>query len=96
MLDKRLAIVSIPLIAVHFTILYFWIFDWENLTTDLGLISWGGSVLLGMIIYFAYLNCNCTIKNEGLPIKILFGSTLMTIILCVLTIMIEWISNSMP
>ncbi|TCJ01903.1 hypothetical protein [Cytobacillus praedii] len=96
MLDKRLAIVSIPLIAVHFTILYFWIFDWGNLTTDLGLISWGGSILLGMIIYFAYLNCNCTMKNEGFLIKILFGSTLMTIILCVLTIMIEWISNSMP
>lgn len=54
MSKKLLAIISVPLVIVHLIILYFWIVDWKKLATEIGLISWIGSIILGIIVYFAY------------------------------------------
>ncbi|OEF99272.1 hypothetical protein BHF71_09345 [Vulcanibacillus modesticaldus] len=96
MLRSILVIITIPLVIIHFTILYFWVFDWRKLVTQVGLISWISSIILGIIVYFAYRE---SIRNQKFTVvsrKILFSSTLMTIVLGVLALVIEAITKSMP
>lgn len=96
MLRLILVIITLPLVAIHFAILYFWVFDWRKLVTQVGLISWIFSIILGIFVYFAYRKF---IKNQKFTVvsrKVLFSSTLMTIVLGVLTLVIEVITRSMP
>jgi peptidoglycan biosynthesis protein MviN/MurJ (putative lipid II flippase) len=97
LLYKLLLIVTFPLIVVHFMILYFWIFDWQKLATELGLTSWISSMVLGVFFYLLYRR-NGKLKSKTFSIfrKMLFSSTLMTVILSLLAIAIEAIINSMP
>jgi hypothetical protein len=96
MLRSILVIITIPLVVIHFAILYFWVLDWKKLVTKVGLISWIGSIILGILVYFAYRKF---IRNQKFTVvsrKVLFSSTLMTIVLGVLALVIEAITSSMP
>jgi ABC-type sulfate transport system permease subunit len=78
-------------------ILYFWIFDWKKLVTGLGLTAWISSIVLGVIFYLLYQrNGNLNAKSFSIFKKILFSSTLMTVILSLLAVAIELVTNSMP
>ena len=97
MVKRLLAIISIPLVVIHLLILYFWIFDWKKLVAEVGLISWIGSIIFGVIIYLLYRKLVITEKGIILISKrIIFATTLMTILLGVLTLIIEFITSSMP
>ncbi|RHW39115.1 hypothetical protein D1B31_14260 [Neobacillus notoginsengisoli] len=96
MVIKLLALSSKPLVVVHLAILYFWIFDWEKLMTKVGLISWGGSILLGVIIYLLYRKLVITEKRIVVSKIIVLATTLMTVLLGVFTLIIEFITRSMP
>ncbi|PLS15422.1 hypothetical protein CVD28_22615 [Bacillus sp. M6-12] len=95
MLKKLLTIISVPLVAVDFFIFYFWISDWEKLNSKIGLTIWVGSILLGVVIYFAYRNLDQTEKSVSVYSRLVFGSTLITIFLGVFAIIIEFITSSM-
>jgi hypothetical protein len=83
--------------VVHFIILYFWIFDWQKLVTGLGLTSWISSMVLGVFFNLLYQrNGNLNAKSLSIFRKMLFTSTLMTVILSLLAIAIEVITHSMP
>jgi len=96
MLRLILIIITIPLVVIHFAILYFWVFDWRKLVTQVGLISWIFSIILGILVYFAYRKFIGNQKFTFVNRKVLFSSTLMTIVLGVLTLVIEVITRSMP
>lgn len=96
MLKNLLTIISVPLVIVHVIILYFWIGDWEKLVTEIGLISWIGSIVLGIVVYIAYRLSNHLEKRIIVTKRIVFCSTLMTLFLGIFAIMIEAITNSMP
>ncbi|MGD6993863.1 hypothetical protein ACQCUZ_15570 [Sutcliffiella horikoshii] len=87
-------VIAMPLIVVHLLIAYFWIFNWEKLTTDVGLISWIGSIILGLIIFT--MNRKSKTSNQKLSYKIVTATTFMTILLGVFALMIEFITSSMP
>jgi drug/metabolite transporter (DMT)-like permease len=91
-----LTLITIFLVIIHFAILYFWIFDWSQLVTPVGFISWIGSIILGILVYFAYLKFDRSQRFTDVSRKLLFISTLMTIILAVLAFAIESITRSMP
>ncbi|MBA2875105.1 hypothetical protein HNR31_001878 [Anoxybacillus caldiproteolyticus] len=96
MLRSIWVIITIPLVVIHFAILYFWVFDWRKLVTQVGLISWIGSIILGTLVYFAYRKFIRNQKFTVISRKVLFSSTLMTIVLGVLALIIEAIARSMP
>ena len=96
MLKIILTIIAIPLVIIHLFILYFWIFDWRQLVTEVGLSSWIGSIILGILIYFIYRKFVQSDKLATLSRKLIFSSTLMTIILGIFALVIEFITNSMP
>ncbi|WP_245840041.1 hypothetical protein [Sutcliffiella horikoshii] len=87
-------VIAMPLIVVHLLIAYFWIFNWEKLTTDVGLISWMGSIILGLVIFT--MNRKSKTSNQKLSYKIVTATTFMTILLGVFALMIEFITSSMP
>ncbi|MGP7815649.1 hypothetical protein [Niallia sp. 01092] len=95
MLKNLFAIISIPLVIIHLFILYFWIFDWEKLVMKMGQISWIGSILLGIVFYLAYHYLFKTEKNMMVS-RIVFCSTLITIVLGVLALLIELATSLMP
>ena len=96
MLKKLLLIISVPLVIVHLIILYFWIVDWGKLVTEIGLLSWVGSILFGIIVYFVYWKLNHSEKEFLVTKRIVFSSTLMTVFLSFVTILIEFATSSMP
>ena len=84
------------LLIVQLGIVYLWIFDWRHLVTQAGLIIWISSIVLGILLYFTYSK---SVKSEKFIIvsrKVVFSSTLMTIILAILALVIEAITKSMP
>jgi hypothetical protein len=83
------------IIAVHLIMMYFWIFDWEKLITPIGLAGWGGSIIVGFMVYSFYAARERK-KSIKLQRHILIGSTMMTVCLAVLALIIEWITSSMP
>ncbi|WP_226683094.1 hypothetical protein [Sutcliffiella horikoshii] len=87
-------VITMPLVVVHLLIAYFWIFDWEKLTTDIGLISWIGSILLGIVVFI--INRKSKTSDQYLSKKIVAATTFMTILLGVFALMIEFITSSMP
>ncbi|MEA3318592.1 MAG: hypothetical protein U9Q88_01100 [Bacillota bacterium] len=89
-----LRIITIPLIVVHLSILYLWIFDWEKLVTEVGLISWISSIIIGVVIII--INRKSMTSDQKLSKKILATSTFMTILLGVFALVIEVITSSMP
>lgn len=96
MLKNLLTIITVPLVMVHLIILYFWIGDWEKLVTEIGLISWIGSIVLGIVVYIGYRLSNHSEKRIIVTKRIVFCSTLITLFLGIFAIMIEAITNSMP
>lgn len=96
MLKNLLLIISVPLVIVHLIILYFWIVDWEKLVTEIGLLSWVGSILLGTFVYFMYWKLNHSEKEFLVTKRIVFSSTLMTVFLSFVTILIEFATSLMP
>lgn len=96
MLKSILTLITILLVIIHFAILYFWIFDWQQLVTQVGLISWIGSIILGILVYFVYYMFIRSQKFTVVSRRVLFSSTLMIIILGVLALVIESITRSMP
>lgn len=96
MLKNLLLIISIPLVIVHLIILYFWIVDWEKLVTEIGLLSWVGSILMGIFVYFVYWKLNHSEKEFLVTKRIVFSSTLMTVFLSFVTILIEFATSLMP
>ncbi|MGD6780256.1 hypothetical protein [Sutcliffiella horikoshii] len=93
-LERMVRVIAMPLIVVHLLIAYFWIFNWEKLTTDVGLISWIGSIILGLVIFT--INRKSKTSNQKLSYKIVTATTFMTILLGVFALMIEFITSSMP
>ncbi|WP_262372621.1 hypothetical protein [Sutcliffiella horikoshii] len=89
-----LRIMTIPLVVVHLSILYLWIFDWEKLVTEVGLISWIGSIIIGIVVFI--LNRKLMTSDQKLSKKIVATTTFMTILLGVFALMIEFITSSMP
>ncbi|WP_379969519.1 hypothetical protein [Ectobacillus sp. sgz5001026] len=96
MVKLILTLLTIPLIIIHFSILYFWIFDWKRLVTEVGLIYWIGSIVVGILLYIVYRKW----ITNGIVItinrRILCSTTVMTIVLGILALMIESIVRSMP
>jgi hypothetical protein len=95
-LRNILKILSIPLILVQLLILYFWIFDWEKLVTQFGLITWIVSIILGVVIYFIYLKLALKDKKSIVNKRIVLCSTLLTIVLAMGALLIESVTSSMP
>ncbi|MET3690396.1 phosphoglycerol transferase MdoB-like AlkP superfamily enzyme [Priestia megaterium] len=93
---NTLKILSIPLILVQLLILYFWIFDWEKLVTQVGLITWVISIVLGIFIYFIYLKLSLKDKKSIVNKRIVLCSTLLTIVLAMGALLIEFFTSSMP
>lgn len=93
-MERIMRVVTMLLIVVHLLLAYFWIFDWEKLTTDVGLISWIGSVILGVIVFI--INRKSKTSDQQLSKKIVAITTFMTILLGVFALMIEFITSSMP
>ena len=93
---NTLKILSIPLILVQLLILYFWIFDWEKLVTQIGLITWVISIVLGIFIYFIYLKLSLKDKKSIVNKRIVLCSTLLTIVLAMGALLIEFFTSSMP
>ncbi|WP_394542788.1 hypothetical protein [Priestia aryabhattai] len=93
---NTLKILSIPLILVQLLILYFWIFDWEKLVTQIGLITWIVSIILGIVVYFIYLKLSLKDKKSIVNKRIVLCSTLLTIVLAMGALLIEFVTSSMP
>jgi hypothetical protein len=91
-----LPIVSAPLVVVQLFILYFWIFDWKKLVIETGLIVWVSSILLGVIIYLLYRRLNTAEKSIVVTKRIVFTSTLITVLLGFFALIIEFTVSSMP
>ncbi|NER44430.1 hypothetical protein G3M54_31300 [Bacillus megaterium NBRC 15308 = ATCC 14581] len=96
MLRNTLKILSIPLILVQLLILYFWIFDWEKLVTQIGLITWIVSIVLGIVIYLLYLKLSLKDKSNIASKRDILCSTLLTIALAMGALLIEFVTSSMP
>ncbi|SDM67689.1 hypothetical protein [Sediminibacillus halophilus] len=96
MFKKLSLIITISLVVVHFIILYFWMVDWEKLVTEIGLICWIGSIVLGVIAFLVYRKLNLSDKSIMVIKRVIFSSTLMTIFLGALAIFIELTTSSMP
>ncbi|MBK0010163.1 hypothetical protein IAE23_27225 [Bacillus sp. S35] len=96
MLRNTLKTLSIPLILVHLLILYFWIFDWEKLVTQIGLITWSVSIVLGIVIYFIYLKLSLKDKKSIVNRRIVLCSTLLTLVIAMGALLIEFVTSSMP
>ncbi|MBY0029299.1 hypothetical protein CCZ20_22405 [Priestia aryabhattai] len=96
MLRNTLKTLSIPLILVQLLILYFWIFDWEKLVTQIGLITWIVSIVLGIVVYFIYLKLSLKDKESIVNKRIVLCSTLLTIVLAMGALLIEFVTSSMP
>ncbi|MBX9967924.1 hypothetical protein H7K06_10385 [Priestia aryabhattai] len=96
MLRNTLKTLSIPLILVQLLILYFWIFDWEKLVTQIGLITWIVSIVLGIVVYFIYLKLSLKDKESIVNKRIVLCSTLLTIVLAMGALLIEIVTSSMP
>ncbi|WP_430787400.1 hypothetical protein VBD025_16355 [Virgibacillus flavescens] len=95
-LKTILTVITVPLFIIHLFILYFWVFNWKQLITDVGLFSWIGSIILGILIYFIYRIFVNADKFTILSKRLIFSSTLLSIILGIFAIAIEFITNSMP
>ncbi|MFE0621574.1 hypothetical protein ACFW1J_09210 [Priestia aryabhattai] len=93
---NTLKTLSIPLILVQLLILYFWIFDWEKLVTQIGLITWIVSIVLGIVVYFIYLKLSLKDKESIVNKRIVLCSTLLTIVLAMGALLIEIVTSSMP
>ncbi len=91
---RLMRVIAMFLVVVHLLIAYFWIFDWEKLTTDVGLISWIGSIILGLVIF--NINRKSKTSDQKLSYKIVSVTTFMTILLGIFALMIEFITSSMP
>lgn len=96
MLKSTLIVMSILLVTIHFTILYFWMFDWQKLATKTGFISWFASILLGIFVYFAFQTFSRCDKAAVVIRNILLCSTLLTIFLACIAFIIEAITKAMP
>lgn len=96
MLRVVLASVTVTLVVIHFIILYLWIFDWRKLVTQIGVFSWISLIILSIMIYFVYRKLFHNQKFAVIYRRVLFSSTLMIIVLAVLMLVIESITNSMP
>lgn len=93
-MERIIRIITVPLVVVHLLMAYFWIFDWEKLTTDVGLISWIGSIILGVVIFI--INRKSEKFDQKLSYKVVTATTFITILLGVFAVMIEVITSSMP
>jgi len=91
---RLMRVIAMFLVVVHLLIAYFWIFDWEKLTTDVGLISWIGSIIVGLVIF--NINRKSKISDRNLSSKIVAATTFMTVLLGIFALMIEFITSSMP
>lgn len=96
MLRVVLASVTVTLVVIHFIILYLWIFDWRKLVPQIGVFSWISLIILSIMIYFVYRKLFHNQKFAVIYRRVLFSSTLMIIVLAVLMLVIESITNSMP
>ncbi|MCM3567699.1 hypothetical protein [Neobacillus mesonae] len=94
--EKFLIIISVPIVMLHLSIFYFWIFDWKKLMTEVGLIGWAGSILIGIIFYSIARNMSITPRSLLVSKGIVLGTTFMTILLALFTLIIEFITSSMP
>lgn len=87
---------TILLVVVQFTILYFWIINWEGLYSTFGLLIWGISIIFGILIYVLYTS----LKNKkGIYIvlkRVQLISTSITILLVIITLIIDFAVKSMP
>lgn len=88
-MGRVLRVITMPLIVVHFLIAYFWFFDWEKLMTEVGLISWMGSIILGVVVFI--INRKAITSEKNLSQKIVSVTTFMTILLGVFVLMIEFL-----
>ncbi|OOR15729.1 hypothetical protein [Bacillus cereus] len=95
--NTRLMLPSIfLLLACHISILYFWIFDWQKITTPYGIAFWIASTFCGFLLYYYF-------KNQKSNRKMLIGSSLLLIasssfmiFLGIVTGIISVIVSSMP
>ena len=87
------AMTSILLIT-QLSIFYFWIVDWQKVVTQAGLFIWGGSILLGFVLYGIYRKLDK--KTFSVNRKVVLIGTSVTIFLAILSLLIEAVTRSMP
>lgn len=91
---KVLDIVSILFISTHFIILYLWVFQWNLLATQTGLISWIASIVIALAIIVVYHNLRHT--SSILLRRLITATTLLTVMLGISSFVIGLITSSMP
>lgn len=94
-LKYLLTIISTTLLSVHLIILYYWLFDWEKLLIPTGLISWLGSILIGITVYLTFRKFVRPEKKIRVFKRIVLVSTILTIVLAIFALIIEMINSSM-
>ncbi|MBG9499862.1 hypothetical protein ABE44_12390 [Bacillus thuringiensis] len=56
-LNKKIMLPStFLLVTCHIVIFYFWIFDFEKITTPYGLTIWIVSIICGLLLYYHFKN----------------------------------------
>jgi hypothetical protein len=86
--------IASALLITQLSILYVWIVDWKKVMTQTGLIIWGSSILVGVLLYLIYRKSNE--KVLSINRKVIFICTSVTILLAVLSLLIEATVSSMP
>ncbi|MFP7477154.1 hypothetical protein [Terribacillus saccharophilus] len=82
------------LCIVHLGILAFWLAAWELLFTKAGLIIWGISTLLGAILFIIWKRQGDNrLDSSGWILAI---STVLTVVLALVSVVIEYAVSSMP
>lgn len=84
------------LMIIQIGVLYFWLFDWKDLYTELGLLCWNGSILAGTVICIVYFTLLKKGAFSSILKKLVLSSTVMVIVLYLASFVIDFAANSMP
>lgn len=91
-----LKLLSFLVIVVNAYVIYIWIVDWEFLFTGLGLISWAFVITAGIILFKVFKKRADSAKS-AVTLKFLIGGvTGFSILLVVVSVLIEIATSSMP
>jgi predicted membrane channel-forming protein YqfA (hemolysin III family) len=90
------AIAGFFILGSQLYILFLWMADWEKLTAVPGLVLWGTSIILGLLVSLIYHQLREPQNYIRMSKNILFSSTIMTILLAVMALVIELIAGTMP
>lgn len=96
MLNKLLMAAAYAMVVAHFFIVYLWVTNWERLETHSGLFAWGASIVFGLLLYLAVKAVFDHNRLEKMTRLAILYSTIMVSILAVMSLIIHYITASMP